>query len=793
MRTVLLLLSWLFTLLILGLMHLGFGEIPPLGRLLDPVNGLWANAETENQYEMLRISHARVQQPIEIHYNERLVPHIYAENEHDLFFAQGFVTARHRLWQMDFMARFAGGRLSEVLGVDLLPLDRAQRRKGLVYAAEQSQAEFLKNPHSNSVIQAYTDGVNAWIEQLSYRDYPVEFKLLNYRPEPWTPLKTALILKYMSDLLTGNDMDLEMTRVYAALGRMHLMHDFPDVTDSDTTAIVPIQKWPMADFQPDTGQLSPPGNLEKLPARVPHSMEARGSNNWVISAQKSETGAPLLANDPHLPLNLPSIWFEMHLQAPGYDCYGVSIPGTPTLIIGFNNRASWGLTNGSIDVKDWYRVNFRDRKREEYLYDDRWLPVVERVETIYVRGGKTVHDTVRYTLYGPVVYEDSLVAGTRSGLAMRWTGHEAGNELLTFYLLNKMQETTDFEEAISYFASPAQNFIYADVAGNIGIVQQGLIPLRWPLQGKILLEGNETQHHWQGFWPPEWMPRAFNPRRGYLFSTNQHPFDAAYPLYYTGRFDAFRSRRIAELLAYKSSFGIEDMQQFQLDLLNMQARDALPLMLEALVDGEIRDAEIWLDSLNRWDYRYHAESAVPTFFESWFSHCVSRLWPAYGEYGLEFPSEEVSICKLKAVTEDDSVGMELREVVRESFRITLSLFSNPGPDHAWKSEKATRLRHMARIPAFHSPVLNTGGCSNTLNAITSTHGPTWRMVVSLEKSPRGWGIYPGGQSGNPGSHYYLRHVDDWEKGKYYPLERIARDAWRVRPSAGVVHIQPEMP
>lgn len=824
MRAFVFLLFFTLSLAVSAFFHWGWGTLPPLGKILDPVNGLWANAETKQHYAQADFRSSRVQAPVVVRYDERLVPHIYAQNEHDLFFAQGFVTARHRLWQMEFTALFAAGQLSEVLGPRALALDRTQRRKGLGYAAELSQTEFLRDPRTNAVLQAFTDGVNSYIGQLSYRDFPVEYKLLDYAPTPWTPLRSALILKYMADLLTGGDTDVALTEVFHELGAVQLWEDFPDRIEEDSAAIVPPVSWEAHNIILDTASVpwvpvwppkrqgpglkpfpslmgvdsnvsvpsdaipaAPAPSETSPPAESPSRPEPRGSNNWAVSARKSATGAPLLANDPHLPLNLPSIWFEMHLHAPDIDCYGVSIPGTPTLIIGFNNRVAWGVTNGTIDVKDWYTVTFKDNLREEYLYDQRWLPVTYREERIKVRGQDEIIDTVRYTLYGPISHEDTLIAGKRTGLAMRWTGHDPANELLTFYLLNKAQGYEDYRAALSYFACPAQNFVFADISGNIAMVQQGRIPLRWPGQGKMVMDGHLPVYQWQGYWDEAWIPQVKNPPRGYVYSANQYPTDSKFPLYYSGWFEPYRHLRIAELLAQPGPFTVEDMQRFQLDEVVIRARMFLPELLMHVSDSvkQLPGAQPWLDSLNAWDFRYHASSALPVFFENWYQEVTHAMLAPYLEKNLLTPQPDALFRKWKKNPQPSWVS--------DGFIQTLNVFTAPSSEEVWWKEKETRLQHMAKIPAFGSEVLEVGGNEHALNAITSTHGPSWRMVVSLEKSPRGWGVYPGGQSGNPGSPYYLSHNSVWAKGSYYPLERLAPDAWRARPSAGVLTLNPSNP
>jgi len=786
---------------------MGWGPLPPLTKFFHPYQGFWQNNELNSAIPpSFRISQNELSAPVQVWLDDRQVPHVYAANEGDLFFVQGYLSAYYRLWQMEFTARFAAGRLSEVFGSRALELDLEQRRKGLVFGAENSLASFEQDPQTLYVLNRYTMGVNAYIQRLDYSDFPFEFKLFDYAPEPWTNLKSALILTYMSDLLTGQTNDIGNSRVAGTYGAKWLEEFYPDTPLIRGSSVVPDFIPPREVFRIDTPTVRNTfaGAGEQTLTPFEDAIPANGSNNWAISGRKSQSGFPLLANDPHLPLNLPSIWLEMHLEAPNFSSYGVSIPGTPCIIIGFNQRVAWGLTNGTQDVKDWYEVEFRDEKKEEYRYDDRWLPVNYREEWIQIRGKKPLATRVKYTFFGPVTYEDTLIMNRRRSLAMRWTGHEGGNELKTFYLLNKSQQAADVQEAVKSFVCPAQNFVYATAAGDIGLIQPGLFPLRWPGQGKTILSAELPSHHWQEFVPEAWQPQSYNPQRGYVASANQHPFESRHSLYYTGHFEHFRNRRINMLLNQEKLFTLEDMRDMQLDTYYPLAAEVLPLFLEWIRErkeyklvsaGQLPE---WLDSLNTWDFRYTGTSRVPTLFHMWFEKVKLLTFDEFSNRGMPIPQDAMLLYLLKEQPTHpifDRTTSAKRETAQDlvwlSAQTLLQRYPNPRVTDTWSQTQSTRLQHLARIDALGAKPPSVGGMQHVLNAVTGTHGPSWRMVVALGDTVRAWGNYPGGQSGNPGSKYYASQVNDWANGVYYELLFMHEEALlnTVR-NPGNIHFTP---
>ncbi|NBB76616.1 MAG: penicillin acylase family protein, partial [Bacteroidetes bacterium] len=381
------------------------GTIPPIGKFFHPVQGFWANAETRPATGDILLDLQGVEEPVEIFFDERGVPHIFAENDHDLYFAQGYVTARDRLFQMELQARAAGGKLAEWLGERLIDYDRNQRRLGMMYGAEQAFSAIQQDEVMSGVISAYAEGVNAYIETLRYEDYPLEYKVLDVEPSEWSELNTALLLKYMTQTLAGRSEDIITSNTLSHFGEEFVNRYLSDRSQFMVSIIPDEKEWeldPQRRAAPDS--LYDPTYNDEIQLWQPDPLN--GSNNWVVDGSKTEGGYPMLSNDMHLNMTLPAIWYEVQLQTPDHNVYGVSLQGAPTVIVGFNEHMAWGSTNTGADLMDWYEITFRDSTKQEYLFDGEWLPVEERIEEIIVKGGETVRDTVLYTHHGPVYETD---------------------------------------------------------------------------------------------------------------------------------------------------------------------------------------------------------------------------------------------------------------------------------------------------------------------------------------------------------------------------------------------------
>ncbi len=790
MRVFAFLLSLLLTIALVVALSWRIDSRPPLGYFLDPFHGFWHNAQGDEVGIETRPELPNLRAPVTVHYDSLLIPHIFAQNDADLYRAQGYVQASLRYWQMDFVTRVAAGRLSEVVGGRAREFDRGQRRKGLMFAAEKALRLMEEDPVANAVLQAYTEGVNSYVNNLRYEDWPIEYKLLDYEPEPWTPLKTSLLLKYMADDLSGYDEDLENTNALLRWGKERFDFLYPQYYPDAEPVISADRTW---DFDPialDTPSVSFAGN--QLTTEVlPKPNSDNGSNNWAVSGSKTKSGNPILANDPHLQLNLPSIWFVVQLHTPDLNVLGATLPGSPGVIIGANDSIAWGVTNATRDVRDWYKIAFNDAQRNEYLFDGRLLKAQPRIETIQIRGEETFYDTVMYTHYGPVVYDrsfpaDSIVNPERN-YAMKWPAHDPSMEMMTFYYLNRANNYEEYRQALRYYATPAQNFAFASVPGDIALSVQGKFPAKWPGQGQFLMDGSQPEQEWQGYIPFEHNAYERNPARGFVSSANQIPVNRQYPyFFYDKGYEHFRNRRINERLSSLKQITPEDMMALQADNYNQKAADVLPLMLDSLDATQLRGESQELYKLLRdWDYRNELNRRAPTVFSVWWTQLKEILWDEMEgtSVALTTPTDAATIHYLKNYPQDSMVDRQsttyretVNDLLNESFATTEQVLNNwvaeNDAPYTWGNYKATSIQHMLRLAPFGIYNVPIGGGRGIVNATSERHGPSWRMVVELSDPVKVWGVYPGGQSGNPGSVYYDNQMAAWAAGKPYRLQKL---------------------
>jgi penicillin G amidase len=777
------------TLLLLWVLQTKFGDIPPIGNFLNPASGFWQNAESKSVQteESLRLD--GLQDKVIIRYDEHRIPHIFARNDHDLYYAQGYVTARDRLWQMDIQTRSAAGRLAEIAGPKALPVDRYHRRMGMTYGAENTLRGMMKDPVSKMVIEAYTDGVNSYIRHLAERDYPIEFKLLDYAPEQWKPINCAYLLKLMSETLAGGSDQFAMTNNLKRFGAKDINDLFPDYPFREDPIIPAGTKWnftPLPIPKPSADFLAQMTDTIKPRDHVP----GIGSNNWVIAGTKSASGYPILANDPHLNLTFPSIWYQIQMSSPTVNVYGVSLPGAPCVVIGYNQHISWGVTNVDADVLDWYQVKFKDNAKNEYWYNNRWNKTTKRVEVIGIRGQKPLQDTVIYTHHGPVVYENaSQKPESRENIpvgdALRWIAHDESDEFMTFYLLNRGKNYDDYRKALTYYTAPAQNFIFASSQKDIAITPNGKIPLKFNDQGKYIMDGSDTANDWHGWIPYDQNPTVKNPPRGFVSSANQSPADQTYPYYINWRFEQYyRGKRINDMLSAMHHATVDSMRLMQMDNYSILAQDVLPTMLKYLDPSKLDNTQLKVyQIIKNWDKHYVANSIGASIFDDWWYNFYNLVWQdefeLRGTY-LKFPSydrtEKLLLTEPNSKWFDDTrtPGKETcADIVKSSFYSTVKELSrkygSPGEKWQWGMVKETFINHLANLPGFGTGQFSAGGRGGVINALRRNNGPSWRMVVQMGPQVKGYGVFPGGQSGNPGSFYYQDMFDTWKDGKLNEL------------------------
>jgi len=741
---------------------------------MSPAHGFWQNAlaDGDGGPEVLQLPGLRGR--VVVQYDDRHVPHIFADSDGDLAMAQGYVTARDRLWQMETQARATAGRLAQILGPRVLDRDRYQRRLGIVEAAQRGLDAARSVPETRVDLESYALGVNAYISQLDPREWPLEYKLLDYGPEEWMPLNSVLVIKMMAWMLAGRHDDLRMTNAVERLGHDVVADLFP-AFPADLEPVIPSgTTWPV-------GRSGPRHSLPRT--GTVESDDARGSNNWVVSGGRTDSGYPILANDPHLSLSLPSVWYEIQLVSPSVKVYGVSLPGVPGVVIGHNEDIAWGMTNGAADVVDWYELELRGESRQEYRHGEAWKPLRQVVEEIAVRGADTVTDTVLYTHHGPVVADHRYRPTDRSVPklhALRWLGHDPSNELLTVHKLNRASGYDEFVEALESFACPAHNFAYADRHGDIALWHQGRFPLRPDGQASVLRDGADPGEDWMDWVPRDQVPHVRNPGRGYVSSANQHPTDPSYPYPMPGRYvPPYRGMRVNERLEQMEGVTPADFRVLQCDNMDLHARSVLPAMLAAIDRSALsREETEILEELSRWDGRADPEEVAPTVFQVWWRRLHGAIWdddlPA--DAGLPHPGqarttrmvveEPESAWFDRAETESvETLGELATSSYKEACASLVAELGAIGESWQWGRYSGAHVRHLLGLPALSREGLFVGGGRNAINATRGGVGPSWRMVVELGPEVKSWGIYPGGQSGNPGSPHYDDFVDTWARGE----------------------------
>ncbi|MDR3712508.1 MAG: penicillin acylase family protein [Puia sp.] len=784
--------------LIVGL-NRSWGPIPPLGSFFSPQHGFWQNADPVGKDYSENLVLPGLKEKATIYFDARLVPHVFADNSEDACYIQGYLHAKFRLWQMEFQVYAAAGRVSEILGRGpgdgYLKFDRTMRRLGMVTGAEKAVAEIEKDSTTKKDCDAYTAGVNEYISRLKESELPLEYKLLNYRPEPWSNLKIALFMKNMAYELAGGEDDFEMTNAKSIFSKEDFAKLYPSLRDS-LDPIIPkgtVFQKPSIDLKiPATVDSLYLGNRDSALVWEHKPEKANGSNNWAVSGKKTLSGRPILCNDPHLGTNMPAIWYEMQIQTPAYNTYGVSFPGAPYVIIGFNDFCAWGVTNAERDVRDYYQVRFKDSTKREYWFDGQWKAADKRIEEIRINGQESFLDTVAYTVFGPVMYDNtfngSSIRRSDKYYAVRWTGDDPSDELSVFNNMRLAKTYDDYREAVRALSTPGQNFIFAAKDGDIAIRQQGSFPAKWKKQGLFVMPGEDSSYLWQATIPGDEAPALKNPERGFVSSANQPPADSAYPYYLGGDYPIYRGLIINRYLGRMDSITPRDMMKMQTDNYDVFAEMARPLLLRYLNESQLSmDEKKYLALFRDWDLRDDANEKAPIIFREWWSRFEDGVWSdefSRTTLALKRPDESVL---LEALLKDSTFSFvdnintaaieSLRDVVTAAFIQSIPVLEAAEKEgrFQWAQYKDTWVRHLLRLPALSRMHVPIGGGANCINAANQFHGPSWRMIVQLTDKTEAYGVYPGGQSGNPGSPFYDDFIDKWAAGKYYPLWVMDRD------------------
>lgn len=731
--------------------------------------------------------------PIEVLRDAFGVPHIYAGSIEDAHFALGFVHAQDRLWQMEMSRRIAAGRLAEVLGPAALETDRFLRTLGVRRAAEANLKHF--DAQTRAVLDAYTAGINAFLA--SRPVLPPEFWITRDSPEPWTPADSVAWTKMMAWDLGGNwREELLRLRLSKTLSTARIQEFLPPYPGDASPAL------------PELKQLY--RNLDKplreLAQRWGSGAESLvGSNNWVIAGSRSASGKPLLANDPHLGLTAPPVWYFAHLHAPGFDVIGATLPGVPGVILGRNERIAWGFTNTGPDVQDLYIEKIDPAGKVLTPEGPRAFTVFD--ETIKVKGARDERLIVRVSRHGPVisdVLQPALDAVPRGhALAFAWTAlAEDDLSMQAGLKIARAADWNGFLAAARDFHAPQQNAVYADVDGNIGFIAAGRVPIRKPandLKGLAPAPGWDARYDWAGFIPFDELPRAYNPAAGAIVTANHKIVPPGYR--HQISFDwqpPYRARRIAEMLEAQPAHSVASFARMQADVVSLAARELLPKLLS--FEGQSTQARRALSALSRWDGTMSADRAEPLILVAWWRELARAIYA--DELGDAFEhnwsTRAVFLGNVLANVDGqarwcDNVRTRPVETCAEVLSASLEkslqdLNQRYGADMAkWKWGDAhvahhihrpfTRVRWLAWLFDFKAPTpgdaytVNVGRSDfdNAAAPFESRHAASLRAIYDLSDLQRSLFIHSGGQSGNPLSSQYHAFTDAWAAGEYIPM------------------------
>ena len=729
---------------------------------------------------------------VEVYRDRWGVPHIYADNAEDLFFAQGYVTAQDRLWHMEFNRRVASGTLSEILGEATLDTDRFIRTLGWRQVAG-AEVEALQG-ETLTLLEAYAAGVNAFID--SHRgSLPLEFTILAFEPEPWTPADSVAWAKAMAWDLGGNwEAELLRAQLMEAVGEEKAAELAPPYPDS-APLIVPPEVGDYGSLGIG-GLLARSAELEKFLSGGP----GVGSNNWVVDGSKSATGQPLLADDMHLGLQMPSIWYEVHLVGGGFNVEGYSFPGVPGVVVGHNEDIAWGVTNLGPDVQDLYLENLNPANPDQYEYQGQWVDMEILEEVIEVSGQDPVLERVQLTRHGPII--TPVVEDLSEVIAFRWTALEPNRLVEALFMLDGASNWEEFRGALELWAVPSQNFVYADVEGNIGYQAPGQIPIRAEGHtGLVPVPGWTGEYEWQGYIPFDELPSVFNPATHFLVTANNKVVGDDYPYMLAYDFAlGHRAQRVAALLESKEVLGVEDFQRIHADTYSLAAEIFTPYLLQIEPEGFLQERA--LNELRGWDYRCEAESTGAAIFHVFYMKLVENTFG--DELGEELMAEYVGawtwhhIALEKMIQEGDNPWFddvttpekETRDyIVLRSFADALDYLGNRLGDvpHAWEWGRlhgATFVHQplgesgIAPLEMiFNRGPVKVGGSANTVNAAgfdpeepyATTDGVSQRLIVDLSDFDNSLSTHSTGQSGLPFHKHYDDMISLWRAVEYHPL------------------------
>ncbi|HXX63057.1 MAG TPA: penicillin acylase family protein [Bacteroidota bacterium] len=731
------------------------------------------------------------------------VPTVEAGNEHDLMFAVGYVHAQDRLWQMDIARRAAEGRLSELFGTASLAFDRMFRVIGLGRTAESITAALP--PESRMRLQAYADGVNAFIAGAKGK-YPVEFDLLGYQPEEWSPLHSVMIGRLMAwelNLSWWTDLTYGMIAECVGLERtLELIPGFP----AEVRPTVPEDEWRRY------ASLTLPylRTAQAYAAQFGTASIFGGSNAWAVAPRRSTTGNAMLANDTHLQLASPSRWYELQMEMPGMHVRGMSIPGVPAVLSGRNDSIAWGITNVMADDADFYVERLDSATATQYWYDGHWQAVTLLNEEIAVRGD-TVHPLViRLTRHGPIVTDVApavQLAHPTFSASMRWTGNEIDDQFGAFMKIDRARNWTEFASGVRDFAVPGQNFVYADVRGHIGYWCGVKLPIRPGRSSLLPLPGWDPGTEWRGYVPFGALPHRFDPPEGFIASANNKIVDDSYPYHITDLWEpSSRIQRLDDVLGKEGeAFSLKDFERLQNDSYSSYARGLMPYVFNAFHDSvqNLPDGERVFEYLRNWHYQFMPDDIATAIYQQFLVRLIHNTfademgealyhdWVILGNIPLRVLARVVRDSTSAWFDDVRTPEVETRdEIIRRSLREALTeLHARFGDDMKlwrWGDMHTVTLRHLLGVrkpldrifnlgpyPIGGGPTALVSGEFDFNQPFEVTVGPSFRQIFDLGPEGELRTVLPSGQSGQVFHVHYGDQTRLWLNGGYRAAEFAA--------------------